>query len=243
MFSEETGQAILETLDRLVMEILERQGIAGPPVNAFEVAAGLGVRIADDDRQAGRARRVRCVDHRGTGRETVLLKSDPRRERRQWALAHEIGEQLAARVFADAAIDPREEAPEMREQVANALAGRLLVPTEWLAWQGAAHGWDLPTLKAGFATASHELIARRMLECGPAMVLTIFDQGRLYLRRTNRAGRVPALSEPERCLWRRVHQEGRPRRAAGPGYFVQGWPIHEPGWQREILRLAFDDWE
>ena len=71
-------------------------------------------------------------------------------------------------------------------------------------------GWDLLELKRRFATASHELIARRMLECRPAVIVTIFDQGRIAFRRGNLPGRVPPLSPAERACWQGVHEENRP---------------------------------
>ena len=48
--------------------------------------------------------------------------------------------------------------------MANNLAGRLLLPTAWFVADAAAENWDLIALKHRYATASHELIARRMLE-------------------------------------------------------------------------------
>ena len=86
------------------------------------------------------------------------------------AVAHEIGEHIAYRVFARWGADPVETAANAREQVANWLAGRLLLPTAWFAADGTACGWDLLALKARYNTASHELIARRMLECRPPVM-------------------------------------------------------------------------
>ena len=97
-------------------------------------------------------------------------------------------------------------------------------------------------LKARYRTASHELIARRMLECSPPVMISIFDH-----RRSPFGGATfPAVCRRHR----------RPRWDVGAMFtvatircglapargFVQGWPIHEEGWKREILRMEIDEY-
>ena len=139
------------------------------------------------------------------------MRPEPRLERRQWAVAHEIGEHVAYRVFLQWGVDPRETAPKAREAVANNLAGRLLLPTAWFAADGAACGWDLLALKARYRTASHELIARRMLECRPPVIISIFDHRRISFRRSN---------FPAGCRRRR-----RPRWSAGATFTASNHPL------------------
>jgi hypothetical protein len=103
-------------------------------------------------------------------------------------------------------------------------------------------GWDLLMLKSRYATASHELIARRMLECRPPAIITIFDQGSIHFRRSNLPGRVPPLSAAERECWQVVHEQNRPREARDGLRRVQGWPVHEEGWKREILRTEVEEY-
>ena len=220
-------------LDGVVEELLREAGVHAPPVDAFAVARGLGVTVARDDRQQGRARFVRLQSHRGTApRATILLRSDPRTERRHWAVAHEIGEHAAWRVFSALGADPKEVAPAARETVANHLAGRLLLPQRWFAEDGPAENWDLEALKGRYRTASHELIARRMLEFPSPIIISIFDQGRLFLRRSNLPGAVPPPSDEETRQQQAAHATGFSQSEAS----IRCWPIHEPGWKREILR-------
>ena len=170
------------------------------------------------------------------------MRPEPRLERQQWAIAHEIGEHVAYHVFAQWGVDPRVAGPGARETVANNLAGRLLLPTAWFAADAAACDWDLMALKARYRTASHELIARRMLECSPPVIISIFDHRQISFRRSNLPGRAPPPSPAEMQCWRDVHRGNHPLRTrAGPG-FVQGWPIHEEGWKREILRMEMDEY-
>lgn len=242
MSTEIATEQFSAALDRLAADVLAEAGVESPPVNAFELAARLELTVAVDDDQSGRARCVRLMRRSRAGAKgAILVRSEDRVERRQWAVAHEIGEHFAARVFCDLGIDLRDVAPEARERVANQLAGRLLLPAEWFGTDAAACDWDLPALKALYATASHELIARRMLEFPPPIVVTIFDQGRVTLRRGNLHGRAPPLSPLERDCWRAVHSTGLPDERAARGVHVRGWPVYEANFKREILRTSIDD--
>jgi Zn-dependent peptidase ImmA (M78 family) len=171
---------------------------------------------------------------------SILLKSDPRDERRHWAVAHEIGEAAAHRVFARLSVDPREAPPAAREDVANRLAGRLLLPTVWLRALGAATGWDIAQIKRRSVHASHELVARRMLELDVPVIITVFDQNRISWRRSNVSGRVPPPSPAERKCQRLIHETGEPAHVDDVRQSVRGWAIHEDDWRREILRMEID---
>jgi hypothetical protein len=238
MLPEFPREQLAAGLDAAAMEILTAAGVDRPPVDAFAVARALGLTIALDDAQEGRARYV-CLGGRQAARPraTILLKSDPRAERQQWAVAHEIGEHAAHRVFRCWGVEPRETVPGAREVVASHLAGRLLRPPAWFTAGAAECGGDLIALKARFVTASHELIARRMLECRPPVIISIFDQRQLSFRRSNLPGRVPPPSSPEIECWRKVHDRNRPHQTNDGLRTIQGWPVHEEGWQREILRV------
>ena len=154
MFAELEREEVSAALDAVAMTLLDAAGIGRPPVDAFRLARALGITIAEDDRQQGRARYVRLGGRRAT-RPTILLRREPRRERRQWAVAHEIGEHVAHRVFSLLGVEPCETTPAARETVANHLAGRLLLPVDWFALDAPGCRWDLLELKSRYATASH----------------------------------------------------------------------------------------
>ena len=242
MLPEFAREELAAGLDAVVAEILAEAGVDVPPVDAFQVARALGITVALDDRQRGRARYVRLGGRLpGRPKATILLHPDPRVERRQWAVAHEIGEHTAHRMFAVLGVDPREAAADAREVAAGHLAGRLLLPTGWFSADGSGCGWDLLVLKGRYPTASHELIGRRMLECRPPVILSIFDQGRLHFRRSNLAGRVPPPSPAEIECWRSVHGCNRPGQTYDGPRTIRGWPVHEEGWKREILRTEVEE--
>jgi hypothetical protein len=230
-----------EVLDETVAKILRRTGVKRPPVNAIDIANLLGFRVLWDDHQTGRARiaEVRSAPARKP-RPAIFLRRDPRPERLQWAVAHEIGEQCAESVCREVGVDVSDSPPHQREQIANRLATRLLLPSRWFVRDAAAVDYDLLELKDQYATASHELITRRMLDLPPPVIVSIFDNGKLQFRRWNLAAPTPRLTPDELRCWRHAHESGESVRENGVAR-IDAWPIHEPSWKREILRCEPND--
>ena len=222
-----------QALDEVAADLLAEGDWSEPPVNALALAERLGASVAIDAAQPSRGRHARLG-----GRPSIFLKPDERPERVQWAAAHDIGEFAAWRVFERVAVGDDEITPRLREGVANLMASRLLLPADWFRDAVAECGGDLLRLKDRFATASHELIAWRLLDLPGEAIITVFDHGRVTRRRSNGAIRTPRLQALEQSLWQRVHAENRPHEIRQQGLHVQGWPIHEPGWKREILRTT-----
>jgi Zn-dependent peptidase ImmA (M78 family) len=240
MMPEVAREDLAIALDSVGAEALSSAEVHHPPVDAVSVAKRLGLTVAWDDRQQGRARLVNLSAGRGADLRSILLKHDPRPERVQWAIAHEIGETLAERVFAALAIDASLAPRQAREVVANGMAARLLLPGQWFRADGNAVNWDLIQLKEIYVTASHELIARRMLDCGPQVIVAMYDQNRLTWRKSNSGFRMPKISEREIALRRKAHDEGQAVYDDGlPRISV--WPVHEPHWKREIVRMEVDE--
>lgn len=229
------------TLDDFAAELLAAAEIEQPPVDALVLAERLRLTVALDEGLTTRARYLRlAVPNSAALQPSILIQPDSRPERRQWAVAHEIGEHLAHEIFARCGFDPAAESQSAREQVANALAGRLLVPAEWFLSCAALNDWDLFELKRHFSTASHELIARRMLDAPVPAVITLFDQGRMTWRKANSESRAPALCDIEKSAWNVAHFQGRKGVARRGALSVQAWPIHEPHWKREIIRTKIE---
>jgi Zn-dependent peptidase ImmA (M78 family) len=246
MLAEIPAEQARAALERVAGDLLAYTDVKGPPVDAVEVAARLGLVVARDSSSHTRARFVRVSSPASVVQPTILLADDPRPERRQWAVAHEIGEAHAHEVFALLDVDPRDAALGAREAVANRLAGCLLLPRPWLLAVGAACDWDLFDLKATFTTASHELIARRMLEMDPPAIITLWDQDRPQWRHCNTGGRTPPVTPAEHAARRAAHDLGRATRCDAAELpegvdDIRAWPIHEPEWKREIVRTALTD--
>jgi IrrE N-terminal-like domain len=240
MLSELTPDELSAALDAVAAEVLEHLPPSAAPFDALELARALGLEVAWDERQTGRGRIARLSRHVGAAtRGSILLRPEPRRERLQWAIAHEIGEFCAHRVFERLSVDPREAPPAARETVANQLSSRILLPRDPFDRQARAGGWDLYDLKARFPAASHELIARRMLDFAPGVIVTIFDHGRRTFRRGNLPFRLPPLSDVESRAWRVAHEQSLASVESDGFRRVQAWPVHEPDWKREILRAEW----
>ena len=246
MFGEIPAEQIREAVERAARETLAEGEWFAPPVDAEVLARRLGMAVSRDD--VGAATRARFVRLGGAaGQGAIFVADEPRLERRQWAVAHEIGESAAWRVFAELGIDATDAAERAREEIANRLAGCLLLPREWFAADGAAVDWDLIELKARYSTASHELIARRMLEMRPAVIVTLMDQRKISWRRSNVLHRAPPLTASERDVWEVAHATGQAvvcERSELPDGVedVRVWPVHEDGWKREIVRTGLGEW-
>jgi hypothetical protein len=248
MLSEISIDEFAAALDACAAEVLWEAGVTEPPIDALAVADGLGLVVARRPRMTCRGRFVQLAEGggRGAGIGTIVVAPAERPEREQWAIAHEIAESVAWRVFQRLGLLFDEALPTAREHVANRLASCLLLPRRWFDADGQQLDWDLAALKDRYVTASHELIARRMLDMRPPIVITVCDLGRVRWRRGNHAARPPAMLREEKALWLQSHETGLPTETTldaetGLG-LVRCWPIHEPGWKREILRGEVAEW-
>lgn len=241
MLLDELREWVCVSIDQLAAELLAAAGIGGPPVDCLTLAKKLNVVVAVDRRQHARGRCARLASPFGDLQDAIFVRPEDRSERTQWTVAHELGEHFAQEIFARLALDAGDLDPGVREQTANAFANRLLTPTTWLRAAAEACDWDLPTLKHRFATASHEVLARRMLDFPRPVVVTIVDDGAVVLRRANFTSRPPKPSPIECRVRRCAFETGRPAEAREEGLRVRAWPVHEPPRRREILRTDHAD--
>jgi hypothetical protein len=247
MLSEIPDEELAAAVDVCASEVLWEAGVTEPPVDAFAVAGGLGMVVARDESLPYRGHFVRLAEREegGGGQATIVIGQAERPEREQWVVAHEIGESVAYRVFDRLGVRFEEALPTARELVANRVANAILLPRRWFVRDGREMDWDLASLKEQYETASHELIARRMLEMRPGIVITVCDRGRVYWRRSNVTARPPEILAEEKLVWRDVHETGLPvdeflDMESGLSR-VRCWPVHEEEWKREILRSDIAD--
>jgi Zn-dependent peptidase ImmA (M78 family) len=227
---------LLLKLDTFVDDLLRRAGVAEPPVDAIQLAQRhLGMVVCLDRRQAARGRAQRTG-----GRPQIFLKPEPTEERHQWTVAHEIGEHLKVPLLERLGIDPRETRAMAGESLANLLAHHLLVPACWFTSDAPQLGYDVLELKQRYRTASHEVLALRLLDLPEPVIITIVDNDHVSRRRSN-AWRVRKQLEPveQRCQ-RYVNHYSRPKVLREDGWTVHGWPVHQADWKREILRSVVE---
>jgi hypothetical protein len=215
-----TREDVYHAADLLVEELLAAAGVTRPAVNAIDVAQ----------------RHLKMAL-----REPAPSAPRGSEESRQWSAAQAIGEHLKPDLLRRLGFDPASRQSLPGESLAGLLAHRLLTPTSWFAADARACGWDVPELKRLYDTAGYEVVAWRLLDLPEPCVITIVKNDHVHRRRSN-AWRVNKTLQPaERECQRYVHHYSRPRVVSAEGWTVQGWPLHEPDWKREILRSVCED--
>jgi hypothetical protein len=244
MMSEDLSKdEVIQAIDRVVRNLLDRAGITEPPVDAIVLAQKhLGMEVCLDSRQPQRGRAQRTA-----GQKQIFLRPEPTVERHQWTVAHEIGEHLKAELLAKLGVEPADTKGMMGESLANLLAHHLLVPTDWLTFDAPAHDYDVLKLKKRYPTSSHEVLALRLLDLPEPCIITILDNDHIYRRKSNSWPVRRQLTAPEQQCQKYVNYYSRAHRVRQDGWTVNGWPVHQADWKREILRSVVDeergDWE
>ena len=239
MFDDIPRAEVQSVIDRAVTELLAAAGVQGPPVDAITLAQRhLGMVVCLDRRQEQRGRA-----QRSGGRRQIFLRPEPTEERHQWTVAHEIGEHQKAALLERLGVAPDQTQPMAGESLANLFAYRLLVPTSWFAADAPACGYDLLQLKQRFHTASHEVIAWRMLDLPEPCIITVIDNDSVRRRRSNAWPVNRQLAAAEEECRRGVNSQGRPQVVRRDNWTVQGWPVHQADWKREILRSVIEEGE
>lgn len=207
--------------------LLERVGIHEPPVDAYVVAHRLGLTIHIDP-----FLKTRGYSRRRWDLETIIVgsKNPNKSERKQFTIAHEIGETLLKGKVEK----------ECLEEACNLMAVNLLLPGEWFKRDAGASDFDLFELKKVYSSASHELIAFRMLEFRP-MIITIFDNGRLYRRKSSYSFPIKTACPLERRCLMDVTASGGKIFLGDEKISVTGWPVFREDWKRVILRTEFKE--
>jgi Zn-dependent peptidase ImmA (M78 family) len=232
MLEEMPRDDVIAAIDWMIAELLDAAGLKGPPVDAIALAQHhFGIVVCVDERQPQRGRAQRAL-----GKERIYLKPELREERHQWTVAHEIGEHLKSELLDRLGIAPQQTRSMFGESLANLFAYHLLVPSRWFADDAKAFDYDLLELKKRYTTSSHEVIAWRFLDLPASCVVTILDNERITRRRSNAWPIKKKLLPAEEECWRHVHERGTPRVVRAQEWTVQGWPVHELEWKREILR-------
>ncbi len=95
-------------------------------------------------------------------------------------------------------------------------------------------------LQVRYPGVAADVIAWRLLDLPAPCIITVLDNGAVTRRRCNVRYVPRDLAPAERECQRYVHHYSRPRVVRADGWTVQGWPVHQPDWKREILRSVVD---
>jgi Zn-dependent peptidase ImmA (M78 family) len=230
-------EEVIAVVEQMIDELLDAAGVQAPPVDALALAQRhLGMVVCLDKRQTQRGRAQRT-----SGRKQIYLRPEPTEERHQWTVAHEIGEHLKVELLQRLGLDPGATRGMTGESLANLFAHRLLVPLRWFAEDARALDYDLLALKRKYATSSHEVIALRFLDLPAPCIVTVIDNDHIHRRRSNAWPTRKQLTPPEQKCQNHVNRTGQPNLVRADGWTVQGWPVHQADWKREILRSIVEE--
>ncbi|MCA9028402.1 MAG: ImmA/IrrE family metallo-endopeptidase [Planctomycetaceae bacterium] len=229
---------ISQTLDELIENLQETTGVYGPSIDPFDLAERLRTSVLVDPTLPARA----CRRELGGGVSSIVIAPDDRDERMCFATAHEIGEEHVANLCDRLGLSITDCSERMREDLANRIASRLLVPNPWFHEVAVESDFDLFELKQAFSFASHQVISWRMLDAETPTIITIFDNGQRYSRKANFSG-WQEMQKLEKSSWEQCRRRAETVDVSHGSVRVQVWPIHEPDWRREIVRTTLLDWE
>jgi predicted transcriptional regulator len=230
-----------DAIDRLVAQLLERAGVAEPPVDALRLAEdhiGIPVEYAEpEEDEDGRPRR----QARRPGGMGLVLSPDMTDEQQQAAAAHAVARTLLPDLLRKLDITPGTESKQAAAHFRGLIAARLLVPTRMLRSALRSCKYDVPALKGVFATAAFEAVALRLLDLDDPCVIAVVDDGVVAVRRGNREPASRKLTPAEQACLDRVMELDEPQRVRAGGWTAQGWPVPDRPFRRVVLRAVPDD--
>jgi hypothetical protein len=223
MSEELLREEVHAAVDRAVEVLLAECAIQAPPVHAAAVA-----------------RKLEAVVQPPRAKKEFFARPEPTAEAKQWLAAQAVGEHFKPMLLERLGFAPGERRPLLGESLTALVASHLLLPTSWFADDARRLEYDVLELKQLYATAAPDLIAWRLLDLAEPCIITVVDNDHVQRRRSN-AWRVRReLAAPERECQRYVNHFSRPRVVCADGWTVQGWPVHQSDWKREILRSVVD---
>ncbi len=232
MVRDWSREEVLNIIDSRVHELLIAAGCGHPPVDTLELAER-HLKVALDSLRPPRA----APGHR------IDLRREANEEKRQAFVALAIADLLRPDLLQHLDVTPTELRSMTGESLTGLFAARLLVPTIWFTTDAPALDFDLPDLKGRYRTATHELLAWRMLDLTSPCVITLVDHGKVSRRRSNAWRVTRTLTAVEKECQAFVHRYSRPKLMQREGWTVQGWPVHHTGGaRREVLRSVYEEW-
>ena len=236
-FSQED---LIDAVERLVAGLLERAGVAEPPVDALRIAEDhLGIPVTVAEPEEDERGRPRVSSRRQSS--SIVLSPHATEEQRHASAAQGIARALLPDLLRKFGMEADAENKQATAFIRGLIAARLLVPTKLLRSALRTCKYDVPSLKQVFRTASFEAIAHRFLDLDDPCVIAIVDDGVVASRRGNTASVSKKLTPAEQACLACVLERDLPDKLRLDGWTVQGWPVPGRPFQRVLLRAVPDD--
>ncbi len=218
----------------ITLGILECCGITAPPVEIPRLLGYFQARVQETSGLTGSA-----LLKREDG-WIIKVGRELRDERRAFRIAHELGHIWWS--------DPAHHLgdPDLGGQIehyCSKFASLILCPHQWFVQDAPEADYDLFRLKKIYASLSHEGLAIRASHL-TALVVTIFDNGKLYRRFGSPGLAFPAKElKMEREVYEEADLYGAFREGRGEVSWgglrrqlrVRAYPVFSPGFRRIIL--------
>lgn len=237
-----SAEELFDTIDRMVMALLNQHGITAPPVDAVPLAQrayGYVVREEEEDDEPRRyGDRPRP---KPKGRVLVFLPTHSPTARNSLA-ARACAKELIAELLPKLGVVPGTENKSAQGQLVGLIAPRLVLPTRWFATAARKANSDLVRLHdETFPTVAYEWLSLRLLELDEPCCIAIVDDGSVSTRRSNFAQVTKKLTEAEQACVEKVQSTEEPQTVRKDGWTARGWPISGGPFNRIILRSVPDD--
>jgi hypothetical protein len=227
MTEDLSREEIHAAVDRAIEEMLSDAALQAPPVDALVLARRLGIAVE--------------LRPKAKVKKDFLTPSNATPEAKQWLAAQAIGEHLKPSLLQRLGIPPEQKRLLRGESLATLVASHLLLPAAWFGDDARELEYDVLALRKRYATVAADVIAWRLLDLPVPCIITIVDNDHVQRRRSNAWCVRRELEAPERECQRYVNHFSRPRVVCANGWTVQGWPVHQSDWKREILRSCVDE--
>ncbi|OWK39698.1 hypothetical protein [Fimbriiglobus ruber] len=236
-----TAEDLFDVVDRIVADLLGRNGIDGPPVDAVAlVQDAFGIPVTESDAEEEESGRFGPRARRGRRRE-IVLRPDQSNESRHAVCARACAKELLPTILAKLGVVPGTENKGAQTSLIGLVAPRLLLPTRWFERDARKAGYDLTELKTRYDTVGYELLAARMLDLDEPCVIAVVDNGAVVSRRGNREAATKKLTPAEETCIGLVETARESCVARKGGWTVRGWPVPTGPFNRIILRSVPDD--
>lgn len=242
--SDFTTEDLFDTTDRVVAELLARNGIADPPVDALALARDvfrLSVRFAEEEDDDSARGRFGARPKPRPRRDEVVLRPESPEEIHQTVCGRAVAKLLVPVVLEKLGVAPGTENKGAAKSLVGLIAPRLLLPTRWFERDARRANSDVWAIKDRYPTVQYEMIGWRLLDLDEACVVAVVDDGEVTARRGNRAAAGKQLTIAETKCLARIAEHGEPVTVRADGWAARGWPVPTGPFNRILLRAVPDE--